>query len=169
MPDVSGNDARDADPTDGRNETETERLDRNWTEILQELRVTQTGTQILTGFLLTLAFQPRFSDLDAFQVDVYLVLVGLATVSTALGLAPVSLHRALFRKKAKREIVKLADRMLRATLLCVGLLITGVVLLIFDVVISRGAAVAAAAVTALLIIVIWLALPFANHPDRRDG
>ena len=50
----------DVDPRDGRDETETERLDRNWTEILQELRVIQTGTQILTGFLLTLAFQQRF-------------------------------------------------------------------------------------------------------------
>ncbi|MFD1712924.1 DUF6328 family protein [Amnibacterium flavum] len=158
---------RDVDPTDGRNETETERLDRNWNEILQELRVTQTGTQILTGFLLTLAFQPRFLDLDPFQVDVYLVLVGLAAISTALGLGPVSLHRALFRKKAKREIVKLADRLLETTLICVGLLITGVVLLIFDVVVSRGAAITAGVVTAVLLLLVWVALPAANHPKRR--
>jgi len=68
----------DALPDDGRNETQAERLDRNWNEILQELRVVQTGTQILTGFLLTVAFQQRFEDLDRFQVTVYLVLVALA-------------------------------------------------------------------------------------------
>lgn len=152
------------DPDDGRHETETERLDRNWVEILQELRVTQTGTQILTGFLLTLAFQPRFTDLDAFQVDVYLGLVVLATLSTALGLAPVSLHRALFRKKAKREIVAIADRLLQVTLLCVGLLITGVVLLIFDVVVGRAAGFVAAAITVVLLALVWLALPFWNRP-----
>ena len=54
----------DADRTDGRDESVNERMDRNWNEILQELRVTQTGTQILTGFLLAIAFQPKFADLD---------------------------------------------------------------------------------------------------------
>src|SRR5215217_8125607 len=100
----------------GRGETETERLDRNWNEMLQELRVTQTGTQILTGFLLTLAFQPRFQELDQFQVGVYLVLVGLAVLATCLGLAPVTLHRALFRQQAKDRIVHTGDLLLRATL-----------------------------------------------------
>ena len=54
----------DADPADGRDETLDERMDRNWNEMLQELRVTQTGTQILTGFLLAIAFQNRFTELD---------------------------------------------------------------------------------------------------------
>ena len=57
----------DADPADGRDETVDERMDRNWNEMLQELRVTQTGTQILTGFLLAIAFQNRFAELDRFQ------------------------------------------------------------------------------------------------------
>ncbi len=38
----------DRDP--GRAETETERLDRHWASLLQELRVAQTGVQVLTGF-----------------------------------------------------------------------------------------------------------------------
>jgi hypothetical protein len=78
----------DVDPADGRNETLNERMDRNWNEILQELRVTQTGTQIFTGFLLTIAFQARFSELTTFQVRVYLILVIAAVLTTALGLAP---------------------------------------------------------------------------------
>ena len=155
-------------PTEtGRNETENERLDRNWNEILQELRVTQTGTQILTGFLLTLAFQQRFQDLDDYQVDLYLVLVGLAALSTALGLAPVSLHRALFRMRRKNAVVKVADRLLQATILCVGLLISGVVMLIFDVVVSRAAGIIAAAVTAVLLLGVWILLPISQRP--RDG
>ena len=34
---------------EARNETRTERLDRNWADLLQELRVAQTGVQLLTG------------------------------------------------------------------------------------------------------------------------
>jgi hypothetical protein len=151
---------------DGRDETESEQMDRNWNELLQELRVTQTGTQILTGFLLTLAFQPRFQELDRFQVEVYLALVALAALSTALGLGPVSLHRTLFRKRAKRQMVTLADRLLQAILLCVGLLISGVVLLLFDVVVGRTAGIAAAAVTAVLVLGIWLVLPLSQRPKR---
>ena len=49
---------------DARSETPTERLDRNWSNLLQELRVVQTGVQLLTGFLLTLPFQQRFDILD---------------------------------------------------------------------------------------------------------
>ncbi|BDZ47653.1 DUF6328 family protein [Naasia aerilata] len=149
----------DAVAGDGRDETENERLDRNWNELLQELRVTQTGTQILTGFLLTLAFQPKFTDLDGFQVGVYLALIGLAALSTALGLGPVSLHRALFRKQRKAEVVRIADRLLQAILLCVGLVITGVVLLIFDVVLGRTVGIVSAAVTAVVVVLVWLALP----------
>jgi hypothetical protein len=150
----------------GRNETENERLDRNWNEILQELRVTQTGTQILTGFLLTLAFQPRFKDLDGFQVGLYLALVALAALSTALGLGPVSLHRALFRRGAKDEVVKWADRLLLAILACIGLLVTGVVLLLFDVVLGGAAGITAAVLTAAIVVTVWLVLPIAERPRR---
>ncbi len=154
-------------PGDGRNETETERLARNWTEILQELRVIQTGTQILTGFLLTLAFQQRFTDLDDYQVAAYLTLVIVASVTTALGLAPVSLHRALFRQQAKAEIVRIANRILKFTLGAVGITLVGTVMLIFDVVVSRPAGMVAAAVALLLIALAWLVLPLGVRERRK--
>ena len=91
----------DADPHDGRDATQNERMDRNWIEVLQELRVLQTGTQILTGFLLALAFQPAFADLTAAQRTFYLVLVVLAAADrdasglrTPQGWRPVSLGSA---------------------------------------------------------------------------
>jgi hypothetical protein len=132
----------DIDPEDGRTESATQRADRNWNEILQELRVTQTGTQLISGFLLAIAFQQRFSTLDAFQVDVYLVLVILAAGSTALGLAPVALHRQLFRHHEKAQTVAIADRMLKVTLALVALLTSGVVFFIFDVTLGLTAAIA---------------------------
>src|SRR4029453_13317835 len=106
----------DADPSDGRNETLNERMDRNWNEILQERGGPQPGPQIFPRFFLTIAFQTRFSELTTFQVRVYLILVIAAVLTTALGLAPVNLHRGLFRKGAKVTIVQTAHIIMRITL-----------------------------------------------------
>ena len=157
----------DVDPTDGRDETLNERMDRNWNEILQELRVTQTGTQIFTGFLLTIAFQQRFSDLTTFQIRVYLGLVIAAVFTTALGLAPVSLHRSLFRKGAKMIIVQTAHIILRIALVGVAVMLIGTVLLIFDLVIGRTAAFSVAGVTLLLVIIIAV-LPLITRGNRPE-
>jgi Family of unknown function (DUF6328) len=165
-------DIRDADAVaDGRSETQTERLDRNWGQLVQELRVTQTGTQILTGFLLTLAFQARFATLDAAKVDIYLVLVILAALTTALGLAPVAIHRALFRRRAMEQLVRTGNIILKLTLACVGLILTGTTLFIFAVVVDTGAGIVAGAVAFLLAVVLWIVLPFGirpRHPSAKE-
>jgi membrane-bound ClpP family serine protease len=149
----------DIDLSDGRDESVNERMDRNWNEILQELRVTQTGTQIFTGFLLTIAFQSRFSELTAFQVRVYLTLVIAAVLTTALGLAPVNLHRGLFRRGAKMIIVETAHIIMRITLVGVAVMLIGTVLLIFDLVLDRRAALIAAGATLLIVIVLAVLPP----------
>ncbi|MBX3098029.1 MAG: sodium:proton antiporter [Salinibacterium sp.] len=146
-------------PRDRRDETENERHDRNWSEILQELRVIQTGTQILTGFLLTLAFQPRFAELDGYQVGTYLALVVVAAFATALALIPVALHRALFHRHAKSAIIRIANLILRVTLAAVGLTLAGTSMLIFDVVLGREAGLIAACVALVVVVAAWLVLP----------
>jgi hypothetical protein len=147
------------DPTDdGRRETFAERMDRNWDELVAELRVTQTGAQILVGFLLTVPFQQRFADLDGYQRMVYLVLVGLAVAATVLIVTPVSLHRLLFRRRLKRELVSAGNAFARAGLLVLALVLAGVPMLLFDVVVSRTAGwVAFAAVAAALVLCWWVA------------
>ena len=146
----------EVDPRDTRNETEDERLDRNWNEILQELRVTQTGTQILSGFLLTVVFQPKFEELNDFQVVVYLALVAVATLTTALALAPVHLHRVLFRKHSKAALVHIAHLLMRATLVGIAAVMTGTVLLIFDLALDRTSAVVGAAVVVIVVTLVAL-------------
>lgn len=152
---------------DGRDESFVERMDRNWEELLQELRVTQTGTQILTGFLLTLPFQQRFSDLDAYQVRLYLVLVVLASVATVLIVTPVSLHRLLFRRGLKAELVDAAHGFARAGLGALALVLVGAAMLLFDVVVSRVAGWTVAAALTLLVCLAWVAVP--NVIVRRSG
>jgi uncharacterized protein DUF6328 len=158
----------DVDPTDGRNETVNERMDRNWNELLQELRVTQTGTQIFTGFLLTIAFQTRFSVLTTFQIRVYLILVLAAVLTTALGLAPVNLHRSLFRKGAKMTIVQTAHVIMRFTLAGVAIMLIGTVLLIFDLVINHRAGLIAAGVTLLVVIIIAVLPAIVRSKQQPD-
>jgi len=150
-----------------REESESERLDRNWNEILQELRVTQTGSQILTGFLLTVAFQHRFTDLDDVQVALYLALVVGAIATTALGLTPVSLHRQLFRQRAKDDIVELANRIMQFTLVGVALVLSGTVALIFDIVVSRTAGITVGALTLVAVAALWLVTPVLRRRKRR--
>lgn len=142
-----------------RHETPTERLDRNWTDLLQELRVVQTGVQLLTGFLLTLPFQARFQELSNFQQDVYLITVGCSVAATGLVIAPVSLHRLLFRQRARRQMVGAAHRLALAGLVALSLAIIGVVLLIFDVVRGATAGWVAAAVVTVVLMVLWFGFP----------
>lgn len=153
---------------DGRRETENERLDRNWAEILQELRVTQTGSQILTGFLLTIPFQSRFAELEAHERTIYLILVGFAVLATLLALTPVTLHRALFRQRAKPQLVALANIIMRITFVTLAGTLTGTALLIFDVVVDRAAGLVAGGVTLGLAILAWFVLPLLAR-SRRDA
>lgn len=151
-------DPRD-DVRDGRPESASQRADRNWADILQELRVLQTGTQILTGFLLALAFQPAFVELDGPQRTGYLVLVGLSALTAILALAPVALHRAVFHRGVKPIVVRFGHRALIAALIAVATLLTGVVAFVFDVVIGPEAAVIAVVVLAVVILVLWVVGP----------
>lgn len=101
---------RDVLPGDGRDKSANERADRNWTEILQELRVTQTGIQLISGFPLAVAFQSRFTELDSFQLALYLTLVGLAAAATLLGLAPVVMHRRTAHSPRGHRLAASHDR-----------------------------------------------------------
>ena len=152
---------------DGRDETETERLDRNWGELLQELRVLETGTQILTGFLLTVAFQQRFKELSDGQVALYIVLVSLCCLAAVLSLAPVSLHRLLFRQGRKDALVRWTNRLLQVALTVVALTIVGVVVLLFDVTTDFTIAVVGGVVAAIVLAGLWLALPLGLSRQQR--
>lgn len=119
----------------------------------------QTGVQILTGFLLTLPFQSRFPDLDNYQRTVYLALVVTSVIATALIVAPVSIHRSLFRKQMKRHIVTLADVLTRIALAVLALVMTGAALLVFDVVVGRTEGIVVGACVLVVLAIVWVVLP----------
>jgi hypothetical protein len=144
---------------DGDEETPAERLDRNWNELLQELRVTQTGVQVLTGFLLTVPFSNRFEDLTTLQRNAYLAVLTGSILATALIVSPAALHRVLFRRGQRAWLVETANRLARAGLGMVALTTTGVAFLVFDVVVGLAAGIVAGLVALVVFFLLWVAVP----------
>jgi hypothetical protein len=142
-----------------RSETATERLDRNWSSLLQELRVVQTGVQLLTGFLLTLPFQQRFDILDGDMRVVYLATVSCAVAASVLLIAPVGIHRVLFRQRRLQALVSAAHRLAYAGLLLLGLALVGMTVIIFEAVSGRTASIWAGVVSLAAFSVFWVVVP----------
>ena len=142
-----------------RHETTTARLDRNWEDLLQELRVAQTGVQLLTGLLLTVPFQARFDRLEQQEIVVYLVTVGFALLASGLLISPVVLHRVLFRQHARRTLVSAGQRFALAGFATLGFAVVGVCALIFDVVLGVVAGVIAAVVAFVVFALLWAVGP----------
>ena len=142
-----------------REESSEQRLDRNWNELLQEIRVLQTGSQILAAFLVVLPFQDRFEELDAVQVGWYVGLLLLALLIVALLLTPVGMHRRLFRRRVKDEMVKTANTLLRTAILLLGVLLSAVAVFVIDVVLSREIAAAVGLVLLTLMAGLLVLLP----------
>jgi hypothetical protein len=146
-----------------RDETPKERLDRNLTELVGELRVALPGVQVLFAFLLTVPFNQRFADVTDFQRDVYLVTLLSTAVSTALLLAPSALHRIEFRQDDKLHIVRAANRYAIAGFGFLIVAITGAVLLVTDFVYGDTTARVATAGTAALLVTLWYVLPLVRR------
>jgi hypothetical protein len=151
-----------------RSETETERLDRNWTTLLQELRVTQTGVQLLTGFLLTLPFQQRFDRLDDLMRPVYVTTVACSIAATIALVAPVATHRLLFRQHRLKELVSASHRLAMAGLGLLGLALVGVTVVVIDMVYGRGAALVAGGAALVAFVAVWLVLPVVLRESSRN-
>ncbi|MCP2049188.1 DUF6328 family protein [Paenarthrobacter histidinolovorans] len=146
-------------PRIGRNESTEERMDRNWMELIQELRVLQTGVQILGGFLLTLPFQSRFGELDDWQRGLYLFNVMVAALTTVLIVIPVSVHRRLFRRGLKATLVSSADAVTKWALGGVALLIVGSATLVFDFTAGRTAGIVAGGFIVLTLLLLVVGMP----------
>ncbi|MFD6272322.1 DUF6328 family protein [Nocardia asteroides] len=157
-----------------RGENETQRLDRNWSGLLQELRVVQTGVQLLTGFLLTLPFQARFDMLGPSMRVVYLGTVVASVAATVLLVAPVATHRLLFRRHQLADLVTATHHYALIGIILLGVALTGVTVLIFDTVSGLPSAVVAGALFALLFSSVWVIGPLrrrrrAPNPPREQS
>jgi uncharacterized protein DUF6328 len=144
-------------------ETPGERWDRNFDDLLQEVRVAQTGVQILFAFLLTLPFSARFGATSELDRVVYVITLLAAAAASAFLIAPVSYHRLLFRKGRKAELVRNASRMAVCGVACILIAIVGAVFMVLNVVYGMALAVTAAAAIFLLGGTLWFLLPLRSR------
>src|SRR3954471_2919102 len=151
------------DGTSLRAETQKQRWDRNFADLLQESRVAQTGIQILFAFLLTLPFSNGFPRATEFQKDVYVVALLAAAFSTAMIIAPVAFHRALFRQGRKPELVRYAHRMATGGLAFLLVSMVSSILLITEYLLSRTMSVILTVVAGSWFLLFWVAIPWARH------
>ncbi len=142
-----------------RKEESGERLDRHWNEMLQELRLAQTGTQVMFAFLLTIGFTQPFRDSDVFTHRVYAATVVVMAVAMALFLAPVALHRMVFGDGVRDEMIPVAGRLIHAGLACLLLGVTGGVLLALDAALPLTPALVLTGIIALDTALLWYTLP----------
>ena len=152
---------------DGRNETELERLDRNLVELLQEVRVVQTGVQILFAFLLTAPLTSLFPHLDGLRRAEYFVTLSCAAIAATLLIAPTAYHRLLFRAGDKEFLVIVANRLTLAGLVFVGLSMVGAMIFVADVLFPVWAVVVIGVLAANTCIGLWAALPLARRRELR--
>ena len=148
-------------------ETAKQRLDRNFSELLQELRVTQTGVQILLGFLLTMVFSSGFTKVEGWELSLYAVAVCLTTLSMALLVAPVALHRILFRRGMKPYLVRLTHVLTFLGLVALMLAVSSAVTLALVVALGLTAGVVLGLATLLVLLMIWYALPVVAVATHR--
>jgi hypothetical protein len=154
-------------PDKERNESEAEREDRKYDDLLQELRVIQTSAQLTAGFLLTLPFQQRFSDLSTGQERFYLVLVVVAALVIAVVLSPVAIHRRISGLKVKGLLVAAAHTLVQVALALLSLLAAGIVTFIFDVVVDRTAAIIVGVALLVVLAGLMVVLPRALAAKAR--
>jgi hypothetical protein len=141
-----------------RSEEEQERLNRQMTELLNELRVAMPGVQVLFGFLLAVPFQQRFEAVTAFQRDVYFVTLIAAAVATAFLIAPSAYHRIAFQKHDKPRIIKVGTVQFVCGLVALAVAMNGAVLLVTDVIFKETTVIVTLAAIGSLFAWLWFGI-----------
>ncbi len=155
------------DASDQRQETGAQRADRNLSELIQELRVAGLGVQVLFGFLLSLPFSNRFSQLDGAQRDLYITCLVLPAPATVLLIGPVAYHRMVFRRGLKERLVRAANIQAILGLTVVGGAVLSAVLLVSWYVAGAVAGVVITAILGVLTVGLWFAVPLASRREAR--
>jgi uncharacterized membrane protein len=146
---------------DDRDESPTERLDRQFADLLQELRVSQAGVQILFAFLLGIAFTQRFSDLSDWQRQVFIGTLLCTAVAAILFIGPVSFARIVFRQKLRAELVRFGNAMAIGGLVFLMAAMAGAILLVASLVLGATWAAWLTAGVVVVFLVVWYAIPLA--------
>jgi cation transport ATPase len=150
----------DAEPAEeaDRSDEEQQRLNRQMTELLNELRVAMPGVQVLFAFLLAVPFQQRFQMVNAFQRDVYLFTLLAAATATAFLVAPSAYHRIAFQEHEKERIISMGTRQFVCGIVALAVAMTGAVLLVTDVLFKAATTIVVVVCVASLFAWLWFGI-----------
>jgi cation transport ATPase len=150
----------DAEPAEeaDRSDEEQQRLNRQMTELLNELRVAMPGVQVLFAFLLAVPFQQRFQTVNAFQRDVYLFTLLAAATATAFLVAPSAYHRIAFQEHEKERIISMGTRQFVCGIVALAVAMTGAVLLVTDVLFKAATTIVVVVCVAALFAWLWFGI-----------
>ncbi len=147
----------------GRHETELERLDRNLTELMGELRVALPGVQVLFGFLLVAPFNARFGRTSEFERRLYFAALLLTLLASILLIAPTVMHRLEFRQGRKYDVVRSGNRLTIAGLCVLAVAMTCAIALVTHYLFGQTTAIVTSVVAALVFTGVWFALPLSRR------
>ena len=148
-------------------EDEKQRIDREWMELIQEIRMILPGVQVLLAFLLVAPFSDRFSELGETIRVLFVVAITLTAAATALLMAPGTYHRLHFRDKRKEEMLFLSHRLMIAGSMLVALAVVCAVFIVSDVLLNLAAAITITATMALFYVFFWFLLPLIRRARSR--
>ena len=142
------------------NDGDRSQMDRQFAELLQELRVGQTGVQLLFGFLLTIPFTTRYAELRSDVHRVFAVTLMFATLALTSLMAPVLFHRVTFRRKIRPKIIKVSHYSALAGMYLLMAAILGAVYVVASVAVPGSRSLPwLLAVCALGLTTLWVVIP----------
>jgi hypothetical protein len=147
--------AQEPERRDERSEEDQERLNRQMMELLNELRVAMPGVQILFGFLLTVPFQQRFSQVNDFQQTIYFATLIAASIAAAFLIAPSAYHRVMFEQQDKPNIIRIGTAQLLVGLVALAFAMNGAVLLVTDWLFEAPTVIVTVAALSALYATLW--------------
>ena len=138
-------------------------LDRELIEFLNELRVALPGVQVLFAFLLAVPFSNGWKRVTEAQRDIFFVSFLCTAAASVLLIAPSAYHRLRWREGDKERMLRIANALAIAGTVFLALAMTGVVLLITDLLFEAWWAALVTALTAGAFGWFWYGLPLVRR------
>jgi hypothetical protein len=136
--------------------------------LLQELRVSLPGVQVLFAFLLTVPFNQRFKELDPVDTAVFVLGVLAAALAAVLYIAPSAAHRVLWPDTAADEeaLVRRSNQQAIGAHVFLGLAMVTSVFVVVDFIFGRLPALTVGVVLIVLIGLLWFRAPRRSTRSR---
>jgi hypothetical protein len=141
-------------------------LDRELIELLNELRVTLPGVQVLFAFLLIAPFSQRFADVNDLQKYAYLVALTFTAIGSAFLIAPTPYHRIRFRDRDKEVLLRTSNRLALVGTGCLAVGMSSALFLVTDFLFRSPVPALITAGVALTIVTLWYVVPLTR--ELRD-